>query len=73
MEKLNRRSFLETAGIITGGVLLGNSLNLNAADGPGKNPMVKLSGHIWVYASKYPPNWDSTPVIEQAFSDFSYA
>lgn len=29
----------------------------------------KISGHIWVYASKFPPNWDATPVLENAFSD----
>jgi sugar phosphate isomerase/epimerase len=26
-----------------------------------------------VYASKYPPNWDCTPVLEQVFQDFKYA
>jgi sugar phosphate isomerase/epimerase len=26
-----------------------------------------------VYASKYPPDWDCTPIIEQVFSDLHYA
>jgi sugar phosphate isomerase/epimerase len=30
----------------------------------------KISGHIWVYASKFPPNWDATPALENVFSDF---
>lgn len=34
---------------------------------------VQLSGHLWVYASRYPPDWDSTPILEQVFSDFQYA
>lgn len=34
---------------------------------------VRVSGHLWIYASKFPPNWDSTPVLEQVFSDFKYA
>lgn len=34
---------------------------------------VPLSGHLWVYASKFPPNWDCTPILEQVFSDFKYA
>lgn len=32
-----------------------------------------VSGHLWVYASKYPPDWDCTPMLEQVFSDFAYA
>ncbi|WP_262511511.1 sugar phosphate isomerase/epimerase family protein [Deminuibacter soli] len=44
-----------------------------AAVAAGKTQKVKLSGHIWAYASKFPPKWDSTPVIEQAFADFRFA
>jgi len=33
----------------------------------------KLSAHMWVYASKYPPNWDATPDLENIFSDLHYA
>jgi sugar phosphate isomerase/epimerase len=33
----------------------------------------KLSAHIWVYASAFPPNWDATSVLEKAFSDLHYA
>jgi sugar phosphate isomerase/epimerase len=29
----------------------------------------KLSAHIWVYASAYPPNWDATQDFEKIFSD----
>lgn len=34
---------------------------------------IKICGHLWVYASNYPPNWDCTPILEQVFSDMSYA
>ncbi len=34
---------------------------------------VKVSAHLWVYASAFPPLWDSTPVLEKAFQDLSYA
>lgn len=34
---------------------------------------VHLSGHVWVYASKYPPDWDCTPILDQVFQDFKYA
>ena len=34
---------------------------------------IPLYGHLWVYASNYPPNWDCTPILEQVFADFQYA
>ena len=34
---------------------------------------VKVNAHLWVYASKYPPHWDSTPDLEKIFADMSYA
>ena len=34
---------------------------------------VRVNGHLWIYASKFPPDWDSTPVLDQVFSDFKYA
>ena len=33
----------------------------------------KISAHIWVYASAFPPNWDATPVLEKVFSDLHMA
>lgn len=33
----------------------------------------KVSAHLWLYASKFPPNWDATPDLETVFSDLSYA
>lgn len=38
-----------------------------------QRPSVSVSGHLWVYASRYPPLWDATPILEQVFSDFKYA
>jgi sugar phosphate isomerase/epimerase len=34
---------------------------------------IKVNGHLWVYASKFPPNWDVTPNLETVFADMSYA
>jgi len=28
---------------------------------------------LWVYASKFPPDWDCTPVLDTVFSDLKYA
>lgn len=32
-----------------------------------------MSGHVWVYSSQFPPNWDCTPILEEVFSDFQAA
>ncbi|HVB04492.1 MAG TPA: TIM barrel protein [Chitinophagaceae bacterium] len=73
MNDPSRRSFLKKAGMLIGSTLIGNLLaeNLDAENFFPKK--VPISGHLWVYASAYPPNWDCTPVLEKVFSDFSYA
>ncbi len=38
-----------------------------------RSPDVSVYGHLWVYARKFPPNWDCTPILEQVFADFKYA
>lgn len=63
-----RRNFLKTSLALGGAWLSGNYLT--GCSGPGK---VRVNGHLWIYASKFPPNWDSTPVLDQVFSDFNYA
>lgn len=49
------------------GSLLKNSAGLFLSE------EVPLSGHLWLYASKFPPDWDCTPILEQVFQDFKYA
>ena len=70
----SRRRFIKTSGYgaaaIAGSGLLSESLY---ADVAGNKNTVPLSGHLWVYASKYPPEWDCTPILDQVFSDFKYA
>lgn len=34
---------------------------------------IPICAHLWVYASKFPPDWDATPALETIFSDLSYA
>ena len=64
---ITRREFLKTSVVTTSAFALGKK---SVADPSSK---VRVSGHLWIYASKFPPNWDSTPVLEQVFSDFKYA
>ena len=64
----NRRQFLKTSAAIASGLLLNGSLA-----GCSRRHSVRVNGHLWIYASKFPPNWDSTPVLDQVFRDFKYA
>ncbi len=63
-----RRSFIKTSAAILGGSVIGQPLFA-----AGFNAAVPVSGHLWVYASHYPPNWDCAPVLADIFSDFNYA
>lgn len=33
----------------------------------------ELHGHLWVYASRFPPDWDCTPILDEVFSELKYA
>lgn len=68
----SRRKFIKTASTVISGSLftrLPISEVLAGEEKAGK----KLSAHLWVYASKFPPHWDATPALEDVFSDLSYA
>jgi len=69
-----RRRFIKHAGYAAAGLtasgLLHQSLFANSID---QNNIVPISGHLWVYASKYPPDWDCTPILDTVWSDFKYA
>ena len=68
MIRQNRRQFLKASGAIASGAILNRLLS-----GCSDTGSVRVNGHLWIYASKFPPNWDSTPVLDQIFSDFKYA
>ena len=68
MLNLSRREFLKSSAAFAGLGLMSNG-NV-AAKNSGR---VQVCGHLWVYASRYPPDWDCTPILEQVFSDFKYA
>jgi sugar phosphate isomerase/epimerase len=66
-ELFSRRHFIRAIGLLAGG-LLAHPLLAETAAG-----RTKVSAHIWVYASKYPPDWDATPVLDKIFSDLKFA
>src|SRR5688500_1383472 len=65
-----RRKFIKCSGTIMLVLQTGQSSYLFASL---KHPTVKVDAHLWVYASRYPPNWDCTPILDEVFSDLKYA
>lgn len=35
--------------------------------------IVEVDAHLWVYASRYPPDWDCTPILDDVFADLKAA
>jgi sugar phosphate isomerase/epimerase len=67
----SRRTFIKTSTGLAGAFLL-NGLNSNACNA-GKDTTVKVDAHLWVYASRFPPDWDCTPILNDVFSDLKWA
>ncbi|MGI8950781.1 MAG: sugar phosphate isomerase/epimerase family protein [Chitinophagaceae bacterium] len=69
----SRRNFLKISGTIASAALL-NKLAVNKLFGA-ENLLNKipLYAHLWVYASRYPPDWDCTSILDDVFSDLKYA
>lgn len=71
----NRRGFIKDSLALGSGAflyptLMTSALNCSSLESGSE---VEICAHLWVYASKFPPNWDCTPVLETVFSDLSQA
>src|SRR5581483_1569237 len=67
----SRRRFLKnSAGCLTATLLPATWISSAFADAPF---IPRISAHIWVYASAYPPNWDAYGDMERIFSDLHQA
>ncbi len=69
----SRRNFIKTAGSLTGGFMLNGLINEKSFGNNYSSHTVPLYAHLWVYASRYPPDWDCTPILKDVFSDLKYA
>ena len=71
--KQSRRHFIRAAAALTGSVLLSESHAANLLCTQIEKAAVPLYAHLWVYASRFPPDWDCMPVMNDVFSDLKYA
>lgn len=65
----SRRRFFKTSAALSvmlmpGGMNCGSQTSLNK---------VPVDAHLWVYASRFPPDWDCTSILDEVFSDLKYA
>ena len=70
----SRRGFLRSSVVAVAAAGGAGSLTslLRGAQGSAKKKKVVIAGHPWVYAAPL-PGFDITPVLEEIFSDMSYA
>lgn len=69
----SRRSFIKAAGAATGGVMISSLLDASSLSQRYSSPRIPIFAHLWVYASRYPPDWDCTPILDEVFNDLKYA
>jgi len=63
---ISRRNFIKSSSSLTAGLMLHQKSFL-------VENTVPVYAHLWVYASKYPPNWDCTEILDTVFNDLKYA
>jgi sugar phosphate isomerase/epimerase len=70
---LSRRQFIQHSATLMGGAALCDNPLQPIFDADLYAKKIPVNAHLWVYASKFPPNWDCTPNLETLFADLSYA
>lgn len=69
--KYTRRHFIQTTAALSGALLLPDIL-FSQMEKTGK-PVIPVYAHLWVYASRFPPDWDCTPIMNEVFSELKWA
>src|SRR5690606_22831236 len=69
----SRREFLKTSTLFAGGAVLTSFFPFAGYGGTTGNFHTRISGHLWQYASRFPPTHDTTPILDNIFNDFKYA
>jgi len=68
----SRRHFIKSSGSISAGFMLSGLISKIPGDQISGH-RIPLYAHLWVYASRYPPDWNCTPILNDVFSDLKYA
>lgn len=66
----NRRQFIQSTAVFAAGISSGFFSELSPFFTKNK---VKVSAHLWAYASQFPPNYDCSPILDQVFSEIKTA
>lgn len=69
----SRRNFLRTSGALSGALFLVEVLSEKTFALNHLTRTIPVDAHLWVYASRFPPDWDCTPILDEVFSDLKYA
>jgi len=69
----SRRNFLKTSAKVGTAFAISSFANSNLFAAKNNASKIPVYAHLWVYASRYPPNWDCTPILDNVFSDLKYA
>jgi sugar phosphate isomerase/epimerase len=69
----SRRNFLKTSARLAGACSIQSFTNQNLFALKTYASKIPVYAHLWVYASRYPPDWDCTPILDDVFSDLKYA
>lgn len=68
---ISRRKFISSTAIVAASVFTVSPLSAFMSE-KNRNKIL-VSAHVWPYASKFPPNYDCSPILEQAFMDIKSA
>lgn len=64
----SRRRFIRITSLA-----LASTVSLPVLVRSGIRERYRISAHLWVYASRFPPDWNSNPIMDEVFADLKYA
>lgn len=72
-KSISRRGFISKTTQASAAIFISPQISFRKQQPSSSSLDIPIYAHLWVYASKFPPNWDCTPNLETVFSDLSYA
>jgi len=68
-----RKKFYQKTGLILAATSIVPTHIFGTSAGFDDVKKVPINAHLWVYASKFMPNWDCSPILDTVFSDLNDA